>query len=453
MASYGLKYSHGDGYLYSCHNQKCEFYNKKGKNPNIQVMDYDHHLIVTCTKCSRKWKVCTYCSKRWNMNNFYAANEHFITSCPGTTHILNCTHNINQSSLDGRALSHSESSTTSICTKSYRNPEITKSSFPVTSQKYFQNELQEDFSGIKGIVAQSFDKYQSRNDMTLSETAYHMKVASFCNQLTESQRYSFASILHESSTQTFMCTRIPKTIHDLNVNYTSGERAILPNLPVPESKSVNGHAYVSLVSVINHFLAFGYESDSYFLNENHYSNIGIQNTNIVKKIKSNVKKRIIDGTEPLILYITFWSDDFEPNQHRKTKGSMWLKTVTICPPSTMTTSPKYTYILSLSKKGKDHDVVNDIFNEELRELSKCSHRYHGKIKKNIPVIVEVLAVLADRPERCAMNSLLQHNGTNTKRWRYSAYIKYHYLPSCLKCFAHNLNYMKKSKTLAMHPNQ
>ena len=85
MASNEQKYSHEDGYLCSCHNQKCEFYNKKGKYPNIQIVNYDHHLIVTGNKCSRKWKVCTYCSKRWNRNNFYAANEHFLRSCPGTT--------------------------------------------------------------------------------------------------------------------------------------------------------------------------------------------------------------------------------------------------------------------------------------------------------------------------------------------------------------------------------
>ena len=45
------------------------------ENPNIQVMNYDHHLIVKCNKCSRKWKVCTYCSKRWNMNKK-------CTNCP-----------------------------------------------------------------------------------------------------------------------------------------------------------------------------------------------------------------------------------------------------------------------------------------------------------------------------------------------------------------------------------
>ena len=443
MASNKITYSHGDGYLYACHNKNCQFYNKKGKNPKIQVMNYDHHLIVTCTKCARKWKVCTCCSKRWNTNNFYAANEHFVTSCPGTIEILHRDHNNNESSLNGRALSNSESSTSSIYTKSYRDPVICNSSLPTKSQKYFQNELQEDYSGIKGIVAQSFDKYELRNDLTLSETAYHMKVASFCNQLTESQRYSFANILHETLTQPFTSTSIPKSIHDLNVNYTSGQRAILPNLPVPTSKSNYGHAYVSLVSVINHFLAFGYKTEFSFLNEPHYSNTGIQSTNIAKQIKRNVKKGISDDINPLILYITFWSDDFEPNQHRKTKGSMWIKTVTICPPSNMSTSPKYTYILALSKKGIDHDVINDIFNKELKELSKCSYRYHGKIKKNIPVIVEVLAVLADRPERCSMNSLLQHNGVNTKRWRYSAYIDYQYLPSCLKCFVQNLSYMKK----------
>ena len=100
------------------------------------------------------------------MNNFNVANEHFITSCPGTTE-LNCIHNINQSSLDGHSLSHSESSTTSICTKSYCNPEITKYSFPIKSQTYFQNELQEDFSGIKGIVAINIEFNMMKMDRSI----------------------------------------------------------------------------------------------------------------------------------------------------------------------------------------------------------------------------------------------------------------------------------------------
>ena len=34
----------------------------------------------------------------------------------------------------------------------------------------------------------------------------------------------------------------------------------------------------------------------------------------------------------------------------------------------------------------------------------------------VPVIIKTLAVVSDRPERCAMNYILSHNGLTTKLW-------------------------------------
>ena len=45
-----------------------------------------------------------------------------------------------------------------------------------------------------------------------------------------------------------------------------------------------------------------------------------------------------------------------------------------------------------------------------------------------------MAVLADRPERCSINSILQHNGSTTKRWRYAGSINQDKFPSCPTCF-------------------
>jgi len=175
---------------------------------------------------------------------------------------------------------------------------------------------------------------------------------------------------HQDDDKNFELDKAPLSVQ-CNIKMDEKAKAFLqshqgrfePNEKAKEMPVMQSWLKINSSTIHNNFahhIKLNYESDSYFLNENHYSNIGIQNTNIVKIIKSNVEKRNIDGTEPFILYISFSSDDFEHNQHRKTKGSMWLKTVTICPPSTMPTSSIYTYILSLSKKGKDHDVVHHI---------------------------------------------------------------------------------------------
>ena len=49
-----------------------------------------------------------------------------------------------------------------------------------------------------------------------------------------------------------------------------------------------------------------------------------------------------------------------------------------------------------------------------------------------------MAVLADRPERCSINSILQHNGSTTKRWRYTGSIDQDKFPLCSTCFKNRI---------------
>ena len=134
---------------------------------------------------------------------------------------------------------------------------------------------------------------------------------------------------------------------------------------------------------------------------------------------------------------------------RKNKNSVWIKTVTISPPHDQQTSTKYTYVIAMGRKNANHDEVNTIHNMELEELNKCTFRYYGAshVRRNIPVIVKTLAVLADRPERCAMNYILSHTGATTKRWGYAAYLNKKYIPSCSLCFKKRLQNIDSIATL------
>ena len=59
-------------------------------------------------------------------------------------------------------------------------------------------------------------------------------------------------------------------------------------------------------------------------------------------------------------------------------------------------------------------------------------------QKNVPVFVKVLTISSNRPERSAINHILGHNGTPSRRWLYSAYIDQDKLPSCMKCLKKRL---------------
>ena len=123
------------------------------------------------------------------------------------------------------------------------------------------------------------------------------------------------------------------------------------------------------------------------------------------------------------------------------KKSVWIKTVTICPPRDQVTSTKYTYVVGIGSKVSYHDEINTLHNNELHQLKKCTYRYYGakNMRQNVPVIVKTIAVLADRPERYAITSILGHNGLTTKLWRYSGNIDQDHFPSCHKCFSKLIN--------------
>ena len=90
----------------------------------------------------------------------------------------------------------------------------------------------------------------------------------------------------------------------------------------------------------------------------------------------------------------------------------------------------------------NHDSINEEINKELELLSKVTYRYYGKQRKNIPVVVKVLALSADRPERSTMNHILNHAGLNTRRWRYSGYINQSTFPACHSCTSSRIDRIK-----------
>ena len=89
----------------------------------------------------------------------------------------------------------------------------------------------------------------------------------------------------------------------------------------------------------------------------------------------------------------------------------------------------------------DHDEINTLHNNEMHQLNKCTYRYYGAkhIRQYVPVIVKTIDVLADRPERCAITSILGHNGLTTKRWRYAENIDQDHFPYRHKCFNKRIN--------------
>ena len=107
-----------------------------------------------------------------------------------------------------------------------------------------------------------------------------------------------------------------------------------------------------------------------------------------------------------------WSDDFEPNTSSKTnRGSVWMKTVTFISDDIQLNNLKNTYPISLGLKSNDHDVVENAYVRETLELSTGINNtfYSMFLKRNVKVHCEIIACLADQPERRSINKMMLGN--------------------------------------------
>ena len=98
-------------------------------------------------------------------------------------------------------------------------------------------------------------------------------------------------------------------------------------------------------------------------------------------------------------YLLFWSDSFLNSFIKQKDNSVWVLTVTICPPEDMKSSGWYTYILAIEKSDADHSEVINHYLHQAEELMKGFDCYFGHSNKIERVALAMLCWSADRPEQ------------------------------------------------------
>ena len=94
---------------------------------------------------------------------------------------------------------------------------------------------------------------------TTVENLYHLNVAKICTRLDHGQKVAFADIMKTTiHPDTFKHTRPPHSLGDINKFYTKSKYSIFNALPSPTIHTTAHHAYVTLTSVIDYFLAYGH---------------------------------------------------------------------------------------------------------------------------------------------------------------------------------------------------
>lgn len=112
-----------------------------------------------------------------------------------------------------------------------------------------------------------------------------------------------------------------------------------------------------------------------------------------KNIYNNMLNSPLGPHNALCLFITEWSDAFEPTVSVKSiRGSCWMKTVTISPPPMQLHSISHTYPRAIGRDGDYHELVEAKFAAELQAFkSGCNLKfYHGGEKTAVLVYLELI---------------------------------------------------------------
>ena len=327
------------------------------------------------------------------------------------------------------------------------NPPIAASFSTEASSQFFEHE--KSGFGTAYLVSRSQFQIQSAaKKVDRSEVELQMAIAGLAVELSRDQRDDFGEILGKVydlgvrraavDANKEWRTRVPSSGREIRRVIMKGQHAIVRNTPRPEIVKLGPcHAYASLKDCIQDLLGRGIPTDDTTGN--------YEEGQTVRTLgESRAANRLFpqysgnDGLETLKLWVVEWSDDFEPNNNKTNRGSVWLKTVTVAPPRGTKTPLDNTYPVAAGPKGESHEVVEDRFAEELKELADpgrnvfYSKRHGGPVR----VAVRLLASLQDQPERRSANHLMAGNGKFSGRFGYSVDTCHvcEILPSCDSCF-------------------
>ncbi len=201
--------------------------------------------------------------------------------------------------------------------------------------------------------------------------------------------------------------RFPETFAEAQKKFTRGAHSIYKNFPAPQVKTKHGHAYVSLRETIEimaaHHGRFSFQWDA---DREEWNREGLNGTKAMDSLRMDILEAVKVGPNGeefakkcSIGYVYFWSDSFLRCFIKQKDNSVWILTVTICPPYIERWSGNHTYLLAMGKSSLDHSPIIDHFNEEVKEIMQGFTCYFGDDNKMRDVAFGKLFHSADRPER------------------------------------------------------
>jgi len=291
------------------------------------------------------------------------------------------------------------------------------------------------------------------------------------------------------SAESNVVTNFPTDINEVRSMLLDGSNSVMKNFPVPKVFSIDGkHAMVGLEETIQIAAGHGARFSLHWNAQTGEQNReGLNGTKAVEELMKDVKVQIKNAVMPDIYkdvlkklqeelqideltdekmkdliaangeriekaleeeitktsrgYIKFWSDSFLRCFIKQRENSVWILTVTICPPENVKSSGVQTHVLAMGKSGEDHTPIIEHYLKEAQKLMKGFPCYFGDDTNAIGrLAVGMLAWNADRPER-QMASCTRKEGIWGLVSMWAARVSKDKFPACDKCYRRRLRQM------------
>ena len=167
---------------------------------------------------------------------------------------------------------------------------------------------------------------------------------------------------------------------------------------------------------------------------------GLNGTRAVDDLLEDVKAAMEDSgvsqediEKTPVGWIYFWSDGFLRCFIKQKDNSVWILTVTVCPPEALKSNGKNTYVLAMGKSSDDHTPVIEHYLQEAKDLMKGFECYFGDRNEIGRMSVSMVTWNADRPERHSILHI-KKEGIYGKITSWSADVNETTFPACSRCF-------------------
>ena len=295
------------------------------------------------------------------------------------------------------------------------------------SHQYFQHEV--DGNGLKYLAAlANFGRTDIIDSVDPKEVKMIIDVAQFVVQLSRPQREQLAGVLDTVvDTTTRGSTQIgepvtrlwhipvPSTPQQIRSTICEGRNSLFENLPFPMVSTIGEYAFSLPSECVKDLIAHGNLHTHSTLPKFEKTSRVIHGLGTCFTATELLTKKPGDVDKSNCLFISFWSDGFEPNYAKLNRGSAWIKTMTI-----HTTIPgsgfaplTHVYPIAVGPKGNDHDLVEEVIADDLEKMGSSDGMvvYDGSKKAMTKVHSKLICILQDQPERRACCKLMLGNST------------------------------------------